>query len=168
MSKKSTKSTPKKVAKLTPKKKKQLGRKTKLNPEMIKAIVKHIEAGVTVVGICGLVGIAETNYYKWFEYAEDSKKDDIFRQFRQSVKKAEGKFEAGLVKKIEQDPAWQSNAWLLERRFPKRWGKTDRMQIEGVEGKPEPQVIIYLPHNERNKIKPLPNRENEFTIDYSP
>ena len=46
-----------------------------------------MEAGVTVCGICDMVGVAEANYYKWFQYADDSRKADIYREFREAVKK---------------------------------------------------------------------------------
>ncbi len=52
-----------------------------------------MEAGVTVCGICDMVGVAEANYYKWFQYADDSRKADIYREFRDAVKKAEAKIE---------------------------------------------------------------------------
>ncbi len=46
-----------------------------------------MEAGVTVCGICDMVGVVEANYYKWFQYADDSRKADIYREFREAVKK---------------------------------------------------------------------------------
>ncbi len=46
-----------------------------------------MEAGVTVCGICDMVGVAEANYYKWFQYADDSRKADIYREFREAIKK---------------------------------------------------------------------------------
>jgi len=134
--------------------KKQVGRKTKLDKMMKKVICEYLEAGVTVVGICGLAGIGETTYYKWLEWGEGKEKSDIYREFREAIKKAEGKFETRLVKKIELDTSWQSNAWLLERRFPKRWGRIDRRQIEGIEGKPMEFLHIFLPEKERDIPKP--------------
>ncbi len=74
-----------------------------------------MEAGVTVCGICDMVGVAEANYYKWFQYADDFNKDNIYRQFRQSIKKAEGRCEIRLVLKIEQDSSWQSKAWIFTK-----------------------------------------------------
>ncbi|MDA2921094.1 transposase [Desulfobacterota bacterium AH_259_B03_O07] len=56
-------------------------------------IIKYLEAGVTVCGICDMVGVAEANYYKWFQYAGDSRKADLYREFRDAVKKAEPKIE---------------------------------------------------------------------------
>jgi len=34
-----------------------------------------------------MVGVAEANYYKWFQYADDGRKADIYREFRDAIKK---------------------------------------------------------------------------------
>ena len=45
-----------------------------------------------------------------------------------------------------QGPDWQAEAWKLERRFPQRWSKTEKQEINTNQG---PAVQITLPSNTR-------------------
>jgi transposase len=33
-----------------------------------------------------------------------------------------------------QEPNWHASAWRLERKFPKRWGRLDRLETSGPDG----------------------------------
>ena len=51
----------------------------------------------------------------------------IYRQFYDAVKEAEQTAELACLAEIRQDGSWQSKAWVLERRYPERWGRKDRL-----------------------------------------
>lgn len=45
-------------------------------------------------------------------------------------------------------PSWQASAWRLERKFPKKWGRLDRMEHSADPDKPlttGSQITIMLP-----------------------
>lgn len=46
------------------------------------------------------------------------------------------------------EPNWKAAAWKLERRFPKRWGRTIEIGNEDDEG---PQVVFLIPSNGRER-----------------
>ena len=105
--------------------------KLKLNDELINKIAKYIGEGLHNTTVCSIVGINESGFYGWINKAkEDEEKKmnastSVFIRFKQALKAAEAKREAEWVKKIHDDPNWQSKAWLLERRFKERWAKDD-------------------------------------------
>ena len=44
------------------------------------------------------------------------------------------------IQQIVRDESWQSKAWLLERRFPERWGRKDRLEAN-VNGSVQVQFV---------------------------
>ncbi len=101
-----------------------VGRSTRLTPELADRIANLISTGNYDVVVCGLVGIHPSTYYNWLSKGERAK-SGIYKEFFDKVKKAEAAREAKWVKDIEGDPSWQSKAWLLERRYPDRWGRRE-------------------------------------------
>ncbi|NPV52200.1 MAG: hypothetical protein HPY71_01600 [Firmicutes bacterium] len=99
-----------------------MGRSTRLTPELADRIANLVSTGNYDVVVCGLVGIGTSTYYRWLAMGEKAK-SGIYREFWEKVKKAEAAREAKWVKDIDADPSWQSKAWLLERRYPDRWGR---------------------------------------------
>ena len=52
-----------------------------------------------------------------------------------------------IPKKIGHSPNWAASAWRLERKHPKRWAVTQKLEHSGKEG--APQIIVELPSNGR-------------------
>lgn len=54
-------------------------------------------------------------------------------QFWQTIKKAEAEAEARNTALIQTQASksWQAAAWWLERKFPDRWGRKDKVQLDG-------------------------------------
>ena len=124
----------------------KVGRKTKLTPELAEKIANYISTGNYDVVVCNLVGIGVTTYYSWLEKGRKAKSGK-FREFLKAVKRAEAAREAKWVKDIDSDPSWQSKAWLLERRYPERWGKKETHVVEGGD-KNKPIILKFLPADE--------------------
>jgi hypothetical protein len=55
------------------------------------------------------------------------------REYFEAITKALAESETALVAHINRagDKSWQAHAWLLERRFPERWGRKDRLEHTG-------------------------------------
>lgn len=114
-----------------------MGRKSRLTPELAERIANLISTGNFTVVVCGLVGISESTFYRWMARGEKATRG-VYREFWEQVKKAEAAREAKWVKDIDGDPSWQSKAWLLERRYPERWGRRDTLiqELTGKDGGP--------------------------------
>ena len=64
-----------------------------------------------------------------------------YREFRESIKRAEAVAEVLAVARIRQaadNGTWQAASWFLERKHGERWGRNDklRQEISGANGAP--------------------------------
>ena len=143
----STKKAPAKtVAKRAPK---NLGRPTKLTEEVQEKILGAVRAGIWLDQAAALAGIAASSLYLWadkgqraLELAEVENRaltpsEAVYADFSESLKKARAEAEARNITLVQQAASagtWQAAAWFLERSFPNRWGRKDRMEVTGKDG----------------------------------
>ena len=105
------------------------GRKTKLTNEIKDEIVKRIRAGNYIKVACAAVGISHTAYFDWIKKGEEG--IEPYAEFLYAVKKAEAEAHVHYVAIIaSQAPTqWQAAAWWLERKFPDKWAKREKIEI---------------------------------------
>jgi transposase len=124
--------------------------KLKLTADLTEQITKLISEGNYVEVACSAVGIGKTTFYRWLE-AGDSAQSGIFRDFWNAIKKAEAEAETkytGVIKDAANTGNWTAAAWWLERRYPERWGKRDRLEMTGKDGGPiETKAVSDEQHN---------------------
>lgn len=115
------------------------GRPSKLTPKVREHLVKAIEAGNYVETAVRACGIGTSTYYRWMETGEADVahgKATIYRDLWEAVKKAEAEAETKALKQIRSaaSESWQAAAWYLERKFPARWGRKERVEHTGKDG----------------------------------
>ena len=77
-----------------------------------------------------------------------------FQELMEAVKNASAVAESRAIQTILADDSWQSKAWFLERRFPERWRRKDRLDAHHTR---EPKVVFHT-------IKQMSEQEwNEMT-----
>jgi hypothetical protein len=115
-----------------------VGRRTKLTPKVQEKIVSAIRAGNYAHVAAGYAGIGERTFYSWLQSGRENK-SDLYQQFLQAVKDAEREAEVRAVAMVQKHMAdnWQAAMTYLERKFPERWGRRDRLKIEV-----EPQKVL--------------------------
>ncbi len=113
------------------------GRPTKLVPERVERLLEAIRVGNYINTAVVYAGITEATFYRWLEIGE-ANKEGKYREFLESVKKAEADAEARQVALISKaaNETWQAAAWLLERKHPARWGQRNKTEVTGKEGGP--------------------------------
>jgi hypothetical protein len=79
-----------------------------------------------------MLGVGESTWYRWLEKGRYSKDRSIYREFWESIQKAEAAAEARAVSGVMAAGRrnWTAYAWYLERKFPDRWGRKDKVQQE--------------------------------------
>ena len=140
-----------------------MARPSKLTPELAEKIANYISTGNYASVVCGLVGIGETTYYNWLEKGSKSKSGK-YREFWESIKKAEAAREAKWIKDIDGDPSWQSKAWLLERRYPERWGKKDIVKHQGDNENPITYTVKFVdghPDSDHREVREVSEPDPE-------
>jgi len=114
-----------------------MGRPSKLQPEIVKALLNYVRIGQPIVRACDLVGIDRSTLSIWLKRGANPKteKDKEFTDFFNSYKKAIAEGEIELLAKIRkgEDKNWQRLAWLLERRHPQEWGRRDNLTVKSYD-----------------------------------
>jgi len=138
-----TKSKVKKKAKAI-KAKKKVGRPCLLDNEKIRdGLIEFVRAGNWYTIACAACDISYSTFNSWMqegqklldEYAE--KEDKVpkgklkYLKFMKAIKKAEAEVESCIVSEILSDKDWKAKMTYLERKYPDRWGRTDKHKING-------------------------------------
>lgn len=106
-------------------------------PERIERIADAIRAGNYAQVAARYGGIGESTYYEWLRRGGEG--EAPFVEFMEAVKEAEAQAEVrnmALIQQAAQGGTWQAAAWYLERRYPARYGRRDRMEHSGPDGGP--------------------------------
>lgn len=100
-----------------------MSRRTKCTAPVIEAICITLKAGMTFESACECGGVSKQTGYDWLKRGGNG--EEPFLTFSDAVKKAQALGEYALVRTIQDATVkhWQAAAWLLERRFPERWGR---------------------------------------------
>ena len=112
-----------------------MGRRSKLTPDVQKAVCDALGVGATVEIACGYAGIAETTYYGWIE--KGASRAGAYREFREATQKALNRCaiqDLATISKAANAGSWQASAWRLERRHG--FVKTERREQTGPGGGP--------------------------------
>ena len=114
------------------------GRPTKLTPQVQADIVEALEHGLHQESACARVGIHRDTFYEWMRRGREET-EGIYANFADAVEKARARPEAEALEAINvawRDGTWQAAAWFLERSHPHKYGRINRTEVSGPEGKP--------------------------------
>lgn len=102
-----------------------MARPSKLTPNIQDRIVIVLENAGTRSLAAKAAGVDPVTLKRWTRWGEAGKAP--YAAFSQAVRMAEGKAEASLLAcVVKAAPAnWRAAAWILERRWPKAWGRRD-------------------------------------------
>lgn len=121
------------------------GRPTRLTPSVEKKVIKALKDGNYIETAAALAGISKSSIYEWLKRGareiqrlEDNprarlkKEEEPFVRFSDAVEKAQAMAEARDLSLIGQaaEGDWKAAAWRLERKFPDKWGRKDRLAAE--------------------------------------
>ena len=113
----------------TQNKTKRRGQPTKLTAEVQARICAAIAAGSYLEPAAAFAGICEATLHNWL--ARGEREPGPYRDFLEAVKKAEAEIELHCVKQIREAirTQWTAAAWLLERKYPGRWGRRQEIEL---------------------------------------
>lgn len=114
-----------------------MARPTKLTEETKNKIIQAIAAGNYQETAAKYAGINPNTFYTWMKLGENKKAKPIYKEFREAVEKARAQAEirnVALIQQAGQDGSWQAAAWFLERSYPHRYGRHNRVEVTGANG----------------------------------
>lgn len=100
-----------------------------LTPEMQDRIVALVRSGNYIDTATRIAGISKETFYSWCRRGH--KGEQPFKNFLVAVERAAAESEAINVGLIERAATkqWQAAAWYLERRYPKKFGRSDKLAL---------------------------------------
>lgn len=106
------------------------GRPTKLTAETKERLVRAIQQGNYYEPACKYAGITYSAFRQWMKKGEAG--EPKYAQFFEDIKKAEAAAEIRMIQEWQRQAPedWKAIATFLERRYPDRWGKKDRIAAE--------------------------------------
>jgi len=134
----------------------------RLNPDLLQQISVLCDKGLFEKHIMALVSIAPSTWYYWKKEALKLEKalakgelvyeslpedDQKILQFLEIVKKGRSvaiKENLDNITLAGKDPDhWQASAWFLERTDPEHFGRKERVELSGKDGKPIVIKVVY-------------------------
>ena len=130
------------------------GRPTDLTPEAIADVARLLPTALYLWTVADYIGVHRSTVYRWLKRgrreetrlrnprAKRKPSEAIYLQFRNAHKKglAEGEIYATQIIRKAAAGHWQAAAWLLERRYPARWGRDRSILAELVKQVKELQL----------------------------
>jgi len=106
------------------------GRPTVYNPELVTRLCASIAQWVPLKTACRIEGIGRQTLYDWRRRAELGEQPYV--DFAAQLDRALASVEASLLQHVQWGAmeSWRAAAWLLERRFPKRYGTHQTLRVE--------------------------------------
>lgn len=106
----------------------------KLTPEVRKALVDSLAAGVDQKHACEAVSVSARTFRYWMKKGKEGGSPETIALFT-AVKKAKAdavRRNVAIIQKAAQDGTWTAAAWWLERRHPDLYG-SDRKRVKELE-----------------------------------
>lgn len=113
------------------------GRPTTLTPEVQELIIEALRKGNYRDTAAALAGVTRQTLWNWEQWGKEGRAP--YKDFFDALEMAEAQAEATLLEEIRTAaPAqtgltgpdlWQAKAWLMERRWPKRWAQRVRTAV---------------------------------------
>jgi hypothetical protein len=127
------------------------GRPSKLTAEVIQKVKEILPVALYIETVAAYLSIDRQTFYNWLQRGEKEAqrleqqlkpkpkaKETLYLEFFATIQKAlaEGEFLNALLIRTTaaEGKAWQAAAWLLERRFPERWGLRHKLEHAGPKG----------------------------------
>lgn len=120
----------------------------------IRRICDLLRRGHHVNVACAHAGIPLSRHSHWMKVGRasfENDEDSIFSRYVREVDKAMASAEDSLLSYLQaaQEDDWKAAAWQLERRFPDRWGRKDKSQLQITGADEGPIQISILGAEER-------------------
>lgn len=111
-----------------------IGRPTDCTPEVTRRICEALRIGCTRDAAAAAGLISRTAMATWIRKGNDG--IEPYAQFVQEVQRAEDEAEQILLLTIQAQASadWKAAAWILERRRPQQWARTQRTELTGANG----------------------------------
>jgi len=131
-----------------------MARKTKLTEEIITETKEMIRLGMSYASTAGALGITPDTFYNWMAWGKEGKAP--YAALYGAVREAEAHLMQDCLLKLRKAADLgniESIRFILERRFPKEWGKQDNINIKAQTENVNVNVSPELKKSEADRIR---------------
>lgn len=141
---------------------KKLGRKP-YPREVRDRLLDNLREGMSIVAACTQAGISENTHYRWLEECEDG-------EWTEEVNAAKDFAEAVALSKLkrlgDEKADWRAYAWILERRYPDRWGAKKELELNvGSTGDKGTEMVASMISQVQEQLSPRGDEDEDITQD---
>lgn len=111
-------------------------------------ITNAIRLGMYLDDAAAVAGIHRNTLGNWMTWGREAEaklangeeltdRDRLYCDFLGAVEKARAEAvlrNLNVIQKAAQEGSWQASAWYLERTNPRKWGRTETVEITGADG----------------------------------
>lgn len=124
----------------------EIGRRLALTPEIEERILNAVRGGSYLDDAAAFAGIGERTLFRWLARGREAEeaadrgeelppREETLRQFWQAIQRARADAvlrNLTLIQQAAQGGSWQAAAWYLERTNPRKWGRHETVEIDGL------------------------------------
>ena len=141
---------------------KKLGRKP-YPREVRDRLLDNLREGMSIVAACTQAGISENTYYRWLDECQDgewTEEVDAAKDFAEAVALSK-------LKRLGDEKAdWRAYAWILERRYPDRWGAKKELELNvGSTSDKGTEMVTAMISQVQEDLSPRDDEEEDITQD---
>jgi len=122
------------------------GRPTSYTEEKHKIIVNVLSTGAQIKTAAAMAGIQPSTIWLWNKKGKTGK--NKYNKFSIDIEKSIKSVEVvslNAIRKAIDKGTWQAAAWMLERKFPEQWARTENYRMSGPNGGPI-KTVDATPH----------------------
>lgn len=115
-----------------------------LSEDVIVLVERALLVGATLEGAAGYAGVSKRQLFRWLaEGRRSADEGSLAVRLVERVDAALSQMEVGLVTAIRTAgrESWQANAWILERRFPQRYGRKLQADLSITATSDDPRIV---------------------------
>ena len=96
-----------------------------IKPEQKEQLLNNLRDGMTIEAACALAGVHKTTFYRW------RKNDPEWEELSDHAMNFAEPILLHQLKTAAEDKMgdWRAYAWILERRWPQRWGARQEIEL---------------------------------------
>ena len=134
----------------------------KLEPKVTEPLLTAIRLGMFIEHACAYAGIDSSTFRLWRQDAADG--IEPFASFWPDVTKAEADSIIRRMSRIEkaaEEGNWTADAWVLERKYPDKFGKRDRLEISADNNQPKEVNLTWAEGGLINRDEIIIDKQEE-------
>ena len=126
-------------------------------------LLDNLREGMSIRAACTQSGIGERTYYRWLDECEDG-------EWTEEVNAAKDFAEAVALNKLkrlgDEKADWRAYAWILERRYPDRWGAKKELELNvGSTSDKGTEMVASMISQVQEQLSPRDDEDEDITQD---